>query len=247
MSKFVKARENPAKLLDLVDETFDQMPLAVHPAVIVALGFCPLVRRNDGFCSPLGNLVNQGLGGVASISNDVFGFQSRQQVRRLGNLMRLPRRQAQAQGIAQGIHHHMHFGTEPTPATSQRLRRLTAAFFVRLPRTGERAQSCCQSSHFPCRHRWQKHSAFAPTPPHCTTGQTAYRYYSSSHTRSAAVATVRHCARSITRLRQIGGTAPLVPHTHSGRLSRMPEFSSIRRQIVSHLSFDQFTSNVNRT
>ena len=51
--QFVEARKDPTEMLDLVDETFDQMTLTVQPAVVVAGLFGTLVRRNDRDCSLL--------------------------------------------------------------------------------------------------------------------------------------------------------------------------------------------------
>ena len=47
MGEFVKTSEHTAKTLDLVDERFDHVSLPIQPAVILALGFRPLMRRNN--------------------------------------------------------------------------------------------------------------------------------------------------------------------------------------------------------
>jgi len=247
MGKFVKAREHPAKMLDFVDETFDQMPLTIPPAIIVALGFRAWVRRYHRFCTAVDNLIHQCLRGIAPVCNDIRRFQPCQQVSRLGHVVSLPACQAQAQRIAQAIDHHMHFGAKPASTTPQRLRFLPTTFFVRRRRRGVRAQPYYRSSRFPCPPPPQSGSASAPTRPRRTSAQTVCRPYSTAHTRLAAVATVPHCAPSTAPLRQIGDSSPLVPHMHGGLPARSPGFSSTGRLKKSPLSFDQFTSNVNRT
>jgi hypothetical protein len=247
MGEVVKTREHTTEMLDCVDETFDQVSFSIQPAVIRALGLRPLMRGNDRFRAALSNMFNQGLRGVASVSNHRVGVQSCQQGRRLGNVVGLSAGQGQPQRIAQRIHHNMNVGAQPTSTPPQGLRRLSSAFLVRQQHRDAREQWCCQSSRFPYPHPLQIQSASAPTRQRYTSGQTACKSYSTAHTRRAVTATGIHCARSITRLQQNGGTPPLVPHRHSGLFSSSPEFSSPGRLLTSRFASDQFTSNVNTT
>jgi len=44
MGKFVETRDHPTEMLDLVDESFDQMALSILPVIVVSFGFRTLVR-----------------------------------------------------------------------------------------------------------------------------------------------------------------------------------------------------------
>src|SRR6476660_9205590 len=152
LSQFIETRENPTKMLELIDEALDQMTFSIQPTVILSLQLRALMRRNDCRRATFSNLVNQDLGSVAAIRNHVVAGQTFEQIRGLRNVMNLPSGQVQAQRITQTIDDDMQLRTETASATTQGLRLLSAAFFVRLLHRGERAQSCYRSSRFPYPH-----------------------------------------------------------------------------------------------
>jgi hypothetical protein len=223
------------------------MTFSIELAVILTFDFRPLMRRYHCFCAAADNLVNQCLSRIPSVSNHIPTLQVCQQSGRLGDVMGLSARQAQAQRITQSVNDDVDFSAEPASTTSQRLRFLPAAFFVRQRRTGVHAPQCCQSSHFPCPLPQRSALAFVPTPLPRTSGKIACKQHSNPRTRSAAVAIARRCALSIRSLRQNGGSSPLVPHTRAGLYGGSPAFLSTGRLKTLLVSYVQFISNVNRT
>jgi hypothetical protein len=87
--QFVETREDTAEMLDLVDKAFDQVPLTIQPAVVIALLFGALVRRNDGNRPVLDDPIDQRLPSIAAIRNHILPLQTFQQRLRLGAFMRL--------------------------------------------------------------------------------------------------------------------------------------------------------------
>ena len=230
--QFVEARKDPTEMLDLVDETFNQMTLSVQPAVVVTRLLGTLVRRNDHSCPLLDNPIDQRLSGVAPIGDDVVSAQTLQERLGLGTFVHLSRRQPHTQRIAQPIDGDMDFGAEPTATTPQRLLLLSAAFFVRPQRTDARAQWSHPPARFPYLGRWQSVQTSAPKRLHHTNARTACRHYSSFHIRSAVSAIVPRCEVSRARLRQSADTCvttrPLPADIDAGMLG----FSSILRLVV---------------
>ncbi len=204
--QFVEARKDPTEMLDLVDETFNQMALTVQPAVVVAGLFGALVRRNDRNRPLLDNPIDQRLSGIATIRNHVLSRQAFQQGLRLSAFVRLSCRQPDPQRIPQTVHRDMDFGAEPTATTPQRLLLLSAAFFVRLPRTDVPAQSWRLPARFPYPVRWQSAQTFAPRRLLHTNERSAYRRCSNFHIQQAATAIALRCAISTARLRQSADT-----------------------------------------
>lgn len=148
MEEFVKARKDTAKLLEFVHEALNQMAFAVDPGIVLAFDFRALMGWNDRDGASSRNLVNQGLRGVASVSNYPLAGQAIQQCTRLCDIMDLAGSHAQAQRIAQAINHDMYLAGKPATTTPQRL---VARFFEHLPRTDGRGQSYCLSSRCPTR------------------------------------------------------------------------------------------------
>ena len=234
--QFVEARKDTAEMLDLVDETFDQMTLPVPPAVIVAGLLGTLVRWNDRYCPLLDNPIDQRLSGVAAICNNVLSAQTFQQCLSLGTFVRLSRRQAHTQGIAQPVDGEMDFGAETTSTTPQRLALLSAAFFVRRLRKDERVQSSRPPARFPYPGRWRSAQTSAPKRPRHTSVQTACRHYSSCHIRSAVNAIVLRCGVSRVPLRQTADTCVPTRLLPADIAAGMLGFSSILRLVVLRFS-----------
>lgn len=230
--QFVEARKDPTEMLDLVDETFDQMALTIQPSVVVTGLLGTLVRRNDGNRPLFNNPIDQRLSGVATIGNHVLSWQVCQQSVRLGTFMHLSRRQPYTQRITQAVHSDMDFGAKATPTTSQRLLRLSAAFFVRQPRKDAHALSWRPAAHFPYLGRWRNVQTSAPTRPPHTTVRNACRRCSSFHIRPATNAIAPRYAVSRAQLRQSADTyvptRPSPADTSAGTLG----FSSILRLAV---------------
>ena len=114
--EFVEAREETAVPLDLVEETFDQMPFFVEMTVIVSGLLAILAGRNDWRGPDLLNQFEHSGGVITGVGNDVLHrvrHVRRQQRWRLGHIVALSRREQTVQGIAQGIHDHMQLAAEP--------------------------------------------------------------------------------------------------------------------------------------
>jgi hypothetical protein len=163
-------------MLDLIDETLDQMPFTIEPFVIWAcclftLG--ALMWWNDRFHFLFYYPLIEFLGSITTISNQAVKCKSIHQRHSLTNVRLLPGRQSHAQWITQPIYGDMNLGTETAATTSQRLCFLTATFFGRRRHMDEHAQRCCQSSHFPCPGRRQSEPAYVPIRLGHTSGKNA--------------------------------------------------------------------------
>jgi len=234
--QFVKARKDPTKMLNLVDETFDQMALTVQPSVVVAGQLGALVRRNDDNRPALNNPIDQGLSGIAAIRNHVLSQQSFQQGVRLRTFVRLPGGQPYPQWIAQPVYREMDFGAETSATTTQRLRLLPATFFVRQRRTDGRALLWRPPVRFPYLDRWQSAQTSVPTRPPHTTARNACRRCSSFHIRSAISATALRSAVSKEQLRQNADTCVPTRPLPAGKSAGRFGFSSILRLVVLQFS-----------
>src|SRR5450432_978144 len=101
--QLVKARKDPTKLLDLVNETFDQMALTIHPMVIISRLLSVLTRGNHHLGTTLHDQSDKVLSAIAAIRDDMLEGESVEQGWCLGDVMTLPSGQTQTQGIAQPI------------------------------------------------------------------------------------------------------------------------------------------------
>ena len=227
-------------MLDLIDETLDQMPFTIEPFVIWAcclftLG--TLMWWNDRFHFLFNHPLIEFLGSITTVSNQAVKRKSIDQRNSLTNVRFLPGCQSHAQRITQPIYGDMNLGTETAATTSQRLCFLTATFFGRRRHMDEHAQRCYQSSHFPCPGRQQSEQAYVPIRLGHTSGQNACRRCSISHILLVIAAIGNHYGLSRARLRQNGG---ILLHSyrckHSGLLLGRPELSSIEYLRVSQLT-----------
>ena len=245
--QLVKARKDPTKMLDLVDETFNQMALTIQPMIVLTGLLGVLTRGDHDFCTALYDQCDKILSAIAAIGDHMLKLESIDQVRGLGNVMPLSSRQAQPQRIAQTIDGQVDFGAKPTATTPQRLIIWFSVFFQPLLRRDAPERWYCQLVRFPYPGRQQSVPTSAPRPRCHTSGQSAYRWCSSSRNRPAADATALRSGLPKSRLQRIVGTEFLSQHKHAGRYAEILAFLSIGRLAVSRLSSDQFTSNVNTT
>lgn len=116
-------------MLDFIDETLRQMTLLVPVFVIISTLFTILPGWNDYFGPAFAEYVEKLLCVIRAVGNQAFKIQFGHQSCRLSNVMPLATRQAKAQGIPQGIHTHVDFGTEPASAAAERLFGLATVFF----------------------------------------------------------------------------------------------------------------------
>ena len=113
-------------MLNFADKALDQVPLTVQPFVVLTQDFGALMRWNHRFNATIQQICNEMGCRVAPVSNQSLKFEPLQQVLGLGNVVTLPRGQAETQRVPQAIHRHMDFGGETTSAASEGL---LAVFF----------------------------------------------------------------------------------------------------------------------
>ena len=119
--QLLKPGEDPAVMLDLVDEAFHQMTLPVSMCVVVA-GLLPVgAWGNHRRHAPLQNVLAKPLGVIPFVSQHILTFITVYQPLGLRDVVLLSAGQNEAQGVAQTIHAHMDLGAEPTAAPAQGL------------------------------------------------------------------------------------------------------------------------------
>ena len=101
--QLLKPGEDPAIVLDLVDEAFHQMALPVQMPVIV--GGCLAVRagRNDRHHTQFQDVLAKLLGIVPFVGQYVLASITGDQLLRLGDVVLLPSGQDESQGVAQAV------------------------------------------------------------------------------------------------------------------------------------------------
>ena len=243
--QLVKTRKDSTKMLDFVDETFDQMAFTIQPMIIITRLMSILTRGNHDFCTAFHDQGDKILSAIAAIRDHMLKLGSVDQAGCLGDVMTLPSSQAQPQRIAQTIDGDVDFGAKSTPTAPQRLFSLTPVFFQLLPRRDAPERWYCPGVRFPYLGREQSAPASVPISRCHTSGQSVYTSCSTSRKRPAANATALHSGRPTSPLQRIVGTAFLSLHMHAGQSAENPALLSIGRQLISLLSSDQFTSNVN--
>ena len=98
--QFVEAREDAAKVLELVDTTLDQMPFAVEPGIVGTLHLGGLMRRDDRFSAQRLDVGDERRTGIPAISDHALEREAIQQGDCLGTVMALSRRQQHPQRVA---------------------------------------------------------------------------------------------------------------------------------------------------
>ena len=132
--QLLKPGEDPAIVLDLVDEAFHQMTLPVQMPVIVGgflVGGFLAVRagRNDRHHTQFRNVSAKLLGIVLPfVGQYVLASITGDQTLRLGDVVLLASGQEESQGVAQAVHAHVNLGAEPAAAPAQGLGRRATLF-----------------------------------------------------------------------------------------------------------------------
>ncbi len=139
--QFLKSGKDAAEMLDLIDETFHQMPLAIPPFIVFSLFFGAWMSWYHHFYIPLQQAIHKGLSRISPISDNPLKAKAFNQALRLCDVVGLSRTQAETQGIAQTIHRHMNLAAI-SPATAPQS--LLLAFFGHRRHKDALEQSCCQ-------------------------------------------------------------------------------------------------------
>ena len=119
--QLLKPGEDPAIVLDLVDEAFDQMALPVQMPVIVGGFLAVRAGRNDRTQAPFQDMLTKLLGILPLVGNHVLSGIIGDQSIGLSDVMLLSPSQDEPQGITQGIHAHVDLGAKPAAAPAQGL------------------------------------------------------------------------------------------------------------------------------
>jgi hypothetical protein len=93
-SQLIKAREDTAEVLDLVDKAFNQMSLTIQPVVVLTLYVTELMRRDNWNSPTLENETDNLLTRIASVSNDILRPKAPQPIKGFGAIVALTSSQA---------------------------------------------------------------------------------------------------------------------------------------------------------
>ena len=100
-------------MLDFVDETFHQIPLAIEPSIVFSLLFGTRMRWDHHFYASFKQAVHKFLRGIAPIRDNSLKGKAFHQVPGLIDVVSLTRTQAEAQGIDQSINRDMYLAAKP--------------------------------------------------------------------------------------------------------------------------------------
>ena len=109
-------------LLELIEEAFDEVALAVERVIARPGDLAIGRRRDDGSNSPLGEDLDEALGIVAFVANQSLWIGVVDQRFGASKIMGLARREHQLDGIAQGIDEGVNFGGQSATRSADRLR-----------------------------------------------------------------------------------------------------------------------------
>lgn len=126
--QFLKSRKQTAVMLDLVEETLNQVPFLVPMFVIIACFFAVFTSRDDRFSAFCGDFLQKQARIIRTVRNCTFKIEIGNQFFSLGNVMPLAARQPKPQRVSQGIYAGMDFGAEPSSAAAERLGCLATVF-----------------------------------------------------------------------------------------------------------------------
>lgn len=116
-------------MLDLVDETFHQMPLAIKVFVVVGGFSAPRSGWYYRNPSSLPDLSPEVIRIVGRVPDGMFKSITSNEGRSLGNVMALPTTQDKPQRVAQAIDAHMDLGAKAPSASAQSLGLLAPLFW----------------------------------------------------------------------------------------------------------------------
>ena len=128
--QLVVAGSDGAKLLELVEEPFDEIALAVEGEVGVAWLEAVGLGRTDGCDASALERVDQGVGVISFVGQKCLGLDLIEQRRRLADIGRLPRGERQGDGIAQRIDDGVNLGGQAAAGSADGL---VLAFFFWAP------------------------------------------------------------------------------------------------------------------
>jgi len=124
--EFIVARGDGAKVLELVEEALDEVAFAVEREVAVprdlAIGFW---RDHRTDLPPLESL-DQQIGVVSLVPDQSPGIDVFDQRLRASQIVGLPGREPQLDGVAEGVDQRVDFGRQSAPGSADRL---LAVFF----------------------------------------------------------------------------------------------------------------------
>ena len=223
-------------MLDLVDETFDQMALTIQPMIVITRLLGVWARGNDHFCTTGHNQRDKSLRTITALRNHVLKLENVEQIRCLGDVMVLPAGQAQPQGIAQTIDRDVNFGAEPAATAPQRLIILISVFFGSCCAGMRTDDGAVQQSvfHIGVVSKVFQHSL--PDPVVTPARKPFIGRIPFFRNRQAADATAPHSGRPKSQLQRIVGTDFLSQHRPARQHAENPAFLSIGRLAVSRLS-----------
>ena len=220
-------------MLDFVDETFHQMPLAIEPSIIFSLLFGSLMWWNHDFYASFKQAVHKVLRRIAPIRDNSLKRKAFHQALGLAYVVSLSRTQAETQGITQTVHRNMDFAAKTTATAPQSL---LLTFFGRRRHRDALEQSYCQLARFPYPGHRQGLPSCVSKPLLSPSEKIGRKPNSIFRIRLAANAIARRCGLSISSPQGIGGIWPHCPNKHLGLPSGNPEFSPTARQLVLCLS-----------
>lgn len=115
---FFVACGDAAKLLEILEETFDQVALCIQGVVALAFGFAIGLGRNDRFDLSTFEAGDEAVGVIAFVSKYRIWLHLGDKRFSLGDIVSLSAGEAQSQRIAQGVDDDMNFGGQPTARAS---------------------------------------------------------------------------------------------------------------------------------
>jgi len=122
--QFIKARKDVTKVLEFVHTTFGNMTLPIQMCVVITR-LAPMLPGWHNWKGPqVFDQFNDRSRSLPFIRNDVVAVASCQKRWDLRHIVALSTCEHTIQGIPQGIHDQMDFGTEPALTASERLGRL---------------------------------------------------------------------------------------------------------------------------
>ena len=129
LSEFIIARGDGPIMLDFVEESLDEIALAIEREITIALHLAVGFWRDHWSDCPLIECVDQRIGVVSFVAEKRTRIGIFEQRVRASQVMVLPWRQHQVARITQGIYERVDFGGQSSARSADRLR----AVFFRAP------------------------------------------------------------------------------------------------------------------
>ena len=124
---FFVARRDAAKLLDILEETLDQVAFRIEGVVAVAFDLAVGLGRNDRLDFSTFEAGDEAICVIAFVSQDRLRLNLGDEGFGLRDVVNLSSGEAQRQWIAQGVDHGMNFGGQPAARATYGL--VEAPFF----------------------------------------------------------------------------------------------------------------------